>query len=37
MSGAMPEASTPRERQALIDKDREHYGCIIRQKVLKAE
>jgi tripartite-type tricarboxylate transporter receptor subunit TctC len=35
--GAVPQASTPRELQALIDKDRERYGRIIREKGLKAE
>src|SRR5205085_10547560 len=33
--GAVPQASTPRELQALIDKDRERYGRIIREKGLK--
>ena len=35
--GAVPQASTPRELQALIDQDRERYGRIIRAKGLKAE
>ena len=35
--GAVPQASTPAELQALIDKDRERYGRIIREKGLKAE
>jgi tripartite-type tricarboxylate transporter receptor subunit TctC len=35
--GAVPQASTPRELQALIDKDRERYGRIIREKGLKPE
>jgi tripartite-type tricarboxylate transporter receptor subunit TctC len=35
--GAVPQASTPRELQGLIDKDRERYGRIIREKGLKAE
>ena len=35
--GAVPQASTPRELQALIDKDRLRYGRIIREKNLKAE
>jgi len=35
--GAVPQASTPQELQALIDKDRERYGKIIRDKGLKAE
>ena len=35
--GAVPQSSTPRELQALIDKDRERYGRIIREKGLKAE
>src|SRR4051812_7459237 len=35
--GAVPQASTPRELQALIDQDRLRYGRIIREKGLKAE
>ena len=35
--GAVPQASTPRELQALIDADRLRYGRIIREKNLKAE
>jgi tripartite-type tricarboxylate transporter receptor subunit TctC len=35
--GAVPQASTPRELQALIDNDRLRYGRIIREKNLKAE
>jgi len=35
--GAVPQASTPRELQALIDKDRLRYGRIIKEKGLKAE
>ena len=35
--GAVPEASTPAQLQALIDKDRARYGKIIREKGLKAE
>jgi tripartite-type tricarboxylate transporter receptor subunit TctC len=35
--GAVPQSSTPGELQALIDKDRERYGRIIREKGLKAE
>jgi tripartite-type tricarboxylate transporter receptor subunit TctC len=35
--GAVPQASTPRELQALIDTDRLRYGRIIREKGLKAE
>jgi tripartite-type tricarboxylate transporter receptor subunit TctC len=35
--GAVPQASTPRELQALIDADRARYGRIIREKGLKAE
>jgi tripartite-type tricarboxylate transporter receptor subunit TctC len=35
--GAVPQASTPKELQALIDQDRERYGRIIREKGLKAE
>src|SRR5256712_4723104 len=35
--GAAPQASTPRELQALIDADRARYGRIIREKGLKAE
>src|SRR5256714_2895215 len=35
--GAVPQPRTPRELQALIDKDRERYGRIIREKGLKAE
>jgi tripartite-type tricarboxylate transporter receptor subunit TctC len=35
--GAVPQASTPAELQALIDADRSRYGRIIRDKGLKAE
>jgi len=35
--GAVPQASTPRELQALIDTDRLRYSRIIREKNLKAE
>jgi len=35
--GAVPQASTARELQALIDADRLRYGRIIREKNLKAE
>jgi len=35
--GAVPQASTPKELQALIDKDLARYGKIIRDKGLKAE
>jgi tripartite-type tricarboxylate transporter receptor subunit TctC len=35
--GAVPQASTPKELQALIDKDRSRYGRIIREKGLKPE
>src|SRR5213075_2253709 len=35
--GAVPQASTPQELQALIDKDLARYGKIIRDKGLKAE
>ena len=35
--GAVPQASSSRELQALIDKDRERYGRIIREKGLKPE
>jgi tripartite-type tricarboxylate transporter receptor subunit TctC len=35
--GAVPQASTPAELQALIAKDLERYGRIIREKGLKAE
>jgi tripartite-type tricarboxylate transporter receptor subunit TctC len=35
--GAVPQASTPRELQALIDKDLARYGKIIRDKGLRAE
>jgi tripartite-type tricarboxylate transporter receptor subunit TctC len=35
--GAVPQASSPRELQALIDADRLRYGRIIREKNLKAE
>jgi tripartite-type tricarboxylate transporter receptor subunit TctC len=35
--GAVPQASTPRELQALIDADRLRYGRIIKEKGLKAE
>ena len=35
--GAVPQASTPAELQALIDADRSRYGRIIREKGLKAE
>ena len=35
--GAVPQASTPRELQALIDADLKRYGRIIREQGLKAE
>ena len=35
--GAVPQASTPQELQALIDADLARYGKIIRDKGLKAE
>jgi tripartite-type tricarboxylate transporter receptor subunit TctC len=35
--GAVPQASTPRELQALIDADLRRYGAIIRAQGLKAE
>jgi tripartite-type tricarboxylate transporter receptor subunit TctC len=35
--GAVPQSSTPKELQALIDSDRARYGRIIREKGLKAE
>ena len=35
--GAVPQASTPKELQALIDADLARYGRIIREKNLKAE
>jgi tripartite-type tricarboxylate transporter receptor subunit TctC len=35
--GAVPQASTPRELQALIDADLRRYGRIIREQGLKAE
>jgi len=35
--GAVPQASTPKELQALIDKDLARYGKIIRDKGLRAE
>ncbi len=35
--GAVPQASTPAELQALIDADRARYGRIIREKGLKVE
>jgi tripartite-type tricarboxylate transporter receptor subunit TctC len=35
--GAVPQASTPRELQALIDRDLARYGKIIRDKGLRAE
>src|SRR3954452_15205330 len=35
--GAVPQASTPKELQALIDQDRSRYGRIIREKGLKPE
>jgi tripartite-type tricarboxylate transporter receptor subunit TctC len=35
--GAVPQASTPGELQALIDKDLARYGKIIRDKGLRAE
>jgi tripartite-type tricarboxylate transporter receptor subunit TctC len=35
--GAVPQAGTPAELQALIDADRARYGKIIRDKGLKAE
>jgi len=35
--GAVPQASTPQELQALINADLARYGKIIREKGLKAE
>jgi len=35
--GAVPQASTPKELQALIDADLKRYGAIIRAQGLKAE
>jgi tripartite-type tricarboxylate transporter receptor subunit TctC len=35
--GAVPQASTPKELQALIDRDLARYGKIIRDKGLRAE
>jgi tripartite-type tricarboxylate transporter receptor subunit TctC len=35
--GAVPQASTPQELQALIDRDLARYGKIIRDKGLRAE
>ena len=35
--GAVPQSSTPKELQALIDSDLARYGRIIREKNLKAE
>lgn len=35
--GAVPQASTPAELQALINSDLRRYGAIIREKGLKAE
>jgi tripartite-type tricarboxylate transporter receptor subunit TctC len=35
--GAVPQSSTPKELQALIDKDLRRYGAIIRAQGLKAE
>src|SRR5262245_13540045 len=35
--GAVPQSSTPKELQALIDADRARYGKIIRDKGLKVE
>jgi hypothetical protein len=35
--GTVPQSSTKRELQALIDKDPERYGRIICEKNLKAE
>jgi tripartite-type tricarboxylate transporter receptor subunit TctC len=35
--GAVPQASTPKELQALIDADLRRYGRIIREQNLKAE
>ena len=35
--GAVPQASTPQELQALIDADLKRYGAIIRAQGLKAE
>jgi tripartite-type tricarboxylate transporter receptor subunit TctC len=35
--GAVPQASTPAELSALIQKDLERYGKVIREKGLKAE
>jgi tripartite-type tricarboxylate transporter receptor subunit TctC len=35
--GAVPQAGTPKELQALIDADLRRYGRIIREQGLKAE
>ena len=35
--GAVPQSSTPKELQALIDADLKRYGRIIREQGLKAE
>jgi tripartite-type tricarboxylate transporter receptor subunit TctC len=35
--GAVPQASTPKELQSLIDADLKRYGRIIREQGLKAE
>ena len=35
--GAVPQAGTPKELQALIDADLKRYGRIIREQGLKAE
>jgi tripartite-type tricarboxylate transporter receptor subunit TctC len=35
--GAVPQASTPAELQALVDSDRARYGRIIREKSVKVE
>jgi hypothetical protein len=35
--GAVPQASTPNELRAIIDKDLARYGKIIRDKGLRAE
>jgi len=35
--GAVPQSSTPKQLQTLIDTDRARYGKIIRDKGLKVE
>lgn len=35
--GAVPQASAPKELQALIDADLKRYGRIIREQGLKVE